>query len=303
MSIDIMAAVWKNGPANSTDRFVLLSLADRADETGYCYPSYTDIAKRCAVSRPTVVKSMNRLREEGWLRTEAQYKKDGSRSSNGIYIDLCRLSAVAVGGKESLPPLVKKQDHPSKETIPGVVKNLYGGGKESLPKSSINHQSETPSNPVAVLADHFRAKTGIEPPHESASSWRDNWQPTLSAILDRADGDIERAKTVIDASLEFAWGRGNNTKGRTYPVASPHSLRTISVNQAATQQTVAAVADDDTIWQRALAAVTRRDFTDERLKAAIRAIGGTGRIASANGHDTEMLKRSLGHAYRNVAAA
>ena len=273
MSIDIMAAVWKNGPANSTDRFVLLSLADRADETGYCYPSYTDIAKRCSVTRPTVVKSMNRLREEGWLRTEAQYKKDGSRSSNGIYIDLCRLSAVAVGGKESLP------------------------------KSSINHQSETPSNPVAVLADHFRAKTGIEPPHESASSWRDNWQPTLSAILDRADGDIERAKAVIDASLEFAWGRGNNTKGRTYPVASPHSLRTISVNQAATQQTVAAVADDDTIWQRALAAVTRRDFTDERLKAAIRAIGGTGRIASANGHDTEMLKRSLGHAYRNVAAA
>ena len=154
-----------------------------------------------------------------------------------------------------------------------------------------------------ALADHFRAKTSIEPPHESASSWRDNWQPTLSAILERAGGDMERAKAVIDASLEFAWGRGNNTKGRTYPVASPHSLRTISVNQAATQQTAAAAADDDTLWQRAVAAVTRRDFTDERLKAAIRAIGGTGRIASANGHDTETLKRSLGHAYRNVAAA
>jgi hypothetical protein len=315
MSIRFIGSVWDSGLYDGPRLLMMLALADHADDGGWSFPSYDTLALKIRRNTKTVYRILADLESEGAIR------RQGGRiciCEPAILEEVKRRAGTGKPKKSPQPvPVPDNNTLTSENGILNSENRVLITENENLKSEndnlknetsfyiepSLNRQTEPSSNPVAVLADHFRAKTSIEPPHESASSWRDNWQPTLSAILDRAGGDIERAKEVIDASLEFAWGRGNNAKGRTYPVASPHSLRTISVNQAATQQTAAAVADDDTLWQRAVAAVTRRDFTDERLKAAIRAIGGTGRIASANGHDTETLKRSLGHAYRNVAAA
>ena len=159
---------------------------------------------------------------------------------------------------------------------------------------------EPPIEPTVALREHFVKRTAIQPNDRTGVYDRD-WQQPLGQLVALAGGDVGAAVALLDRALAVA--RGDNERRKTYTVSCPRSLLGIASNLAATQQTAATVADDDTIWQRALAAVTRRDFTDERLKAAIRAIGGTGRIASANGHDTETLKRSLGHAYRNVAAA
>ena len=125
--------------------------------------------------------------------------------------------------------------------------------------------------------------------------------PILQMIT-LTNSDTALAKSLIDAALDEA-RKPKARDGKPYRIVRPHGLLPFFQTQLENHRAGRAAADDDTLWQRAVAAVTRRDFTDERLKAAIRAIGGTGRIASANGHDTETLKRSLGHAYRNVAAA
>jgi DNA-binding Lrp family transcriptional regulator len=294
MSIDIMSAVWKCGPENSTDRFVLLNLADRANEAGYCFPSYTDIAKRCAVSRPTAINAMNRLREHGWIRTEVQFKKDGSRSSNGIYINMERLGLVPVGSKESLLG--------SKESLPGVVKNLYGGSKESLPKSSIKHQEETsvviapPASPFLELQDHFARKAAVQPNAANGRYERD-WEQPLTSFLEQAGGDLELAKRCIDAALDKAW-HGNN--GTVYTIARPASLQTFYREQVLTLQNVTAASDSETIWRRAIDAIARGTFDDERLRAAIRAVGAE-KIQTATERTSEGLKGRLAHEYHRIA--
>jgi hypothetical protein len=52
----------------ATQKAVLISLADRADEDGYCYPSYEDITRRSCVSRKTLISALKAL-EDGQLIT------------------------------------------------------------------------------------------------------------------------------------------------------------------------------------------------------------------------------------------
>jgi len=309
MSIDIMAAVWQSGPTNSSDRFILLALADRANHSGYCWPSYSDIAKRCAVSRPTVVKAISRLEAGGWVELEVRFKPDGSRNSNGIQIVMSRLGLADGGGKESLPQVVKPVNQGSKAALPGVVKNLYQGGKDSLPKSSLNHHIEPSEDeevarpelsPLIVLQEHFVKRTGFQPNAFTPTYERD-WQQPLERLLELAHGDPAAGCDLIDRALAVA--RGENERRKVYTVSCPRSIAGMATNAAATRQTEVATADVDSLWQRAITAVTKKEFSDERLRAAIRAIGGTDRITRAKGSDAENLKRSLANAYRTATPA
>lgn len=167
-------------------------------------------------------------------------------------------------------------------------------------KSTNEEEEEAPSpapaiEPAFVLREHFVKRTAIQPNDRTGVYDRD-WQQPLGQLLALAGGDVAAAVALLDRALAVA--RGDNERRKTYTVSCPRSLLGIASNLAATQQTAAAVADDDTIWQRALHAVGRSDYSDDRLKAAIRAIGGSGRIAGANGHDTERLKRELVLAYQ-----
>ncbi len=54
MSIKVMSLVWDHGPLKQRDRFVLLALADYANDLGECYPSIQGIAKKtCLLARLT----------------------------------------------------------------------------------------------------------------------------------------------------------------------------------------------------------------------------------------------------------
>lgn len=55
MSIRIMTAVWDTPTQlNPTARLVLLSLADQANDDGWCWPSLASTGRRCGVSEDTV---------------------------------------------------------------------------------------------------------------------------------------------------------------------------------------------------------------------------------------------------------
>jgi hypothetical protein len=299
MSNDLRDAVWQNGPTDPTMRFVLMSLCDRADKNGYCWPSHDDTSRRTGFTKKTVRTATKKLEADGWIRTEVRYASGRERSSNGIYINADMLLGVVTATTPSAAEVGNELPQVGYVLPPGVVTVT----PESFIESVNEKEEEAPApaiEPAAALREHFVKRTAIQPNDRTGVYDRD-WQQPLGQLLALAGGDVASAVALLDRALAVA--RGDNERRKTYTVSCPRSLLGIASNLAATQQTAAAVADDDTIWQRALAAVTRRDFTDERLKAAIRAIGGTGRIASANGHDTETLKRSLGHAYRNVAAA
>ena len=70
MSIKVMSQVWENGPAKTTDRFVLLALADYANDEGQCWPSIAGIARKTCLTERGVQKCIRRLESEGWLEIE-----------------------------------------------------------------------------------------------------------------------------------------------------------------------------------------------------------------------------------------
>lgn len=77
MSIKIMSLVWENGPEVQAERFVLLALADFANDDGECWPSVTTVAKKTCMSIRGVQQIMRRLEAQGWLRTEQNAGRNG----------------------------------------------------------------------------------------------------------------------------------------------------------------------------------------------------------------------------------
>ena len=67
MSISAMVSVWDRGPLDRTQRFVLLCLADYANEDYLAWPSVPRIAKRCVMSPRGVRYIVKEMCQAGWL--------------------------------------------------------------------------------------------------------------------------------------------------------------------------------------------------------------------------------------------
>lgn len=167
--------------------------------------------------------------------------------------------------------------------------------------AAIVDERQKSSDPVVILEEYLAGKIPGKP-NRGDTDYDRYWRMPILQMVTLTNSDTALAKSLIDAALDEA-RKPKAKDGKPYRILRPSGLLPFFQTQLDNHRATVTTSDDDTIWQRAVAAVTRSDYTDGRLKAAIYAIGGTGRIRSANGHDTESLKRSLGHAYRNVAAA
>ena len=77
-----MSQVFEDGPAVTTERFVLLALADHADEKGRCYPSIAGLCAKTCMSDRGVQRILRRLEVDGWLTV----KTGGGRSKANYYV-------------------------------------------------------------------------------------------------------------------------------------------------------------------------------------------------------------------------
>ena len=82
-----MTWAWRQ-PLPSTMRFVLLALADAADENGACWPSVSTIAERCAVSTRTVQRALRDLIKADLVQSDPRHRGDGSTTSNRYVLRL-----------------------------------------------------------------------------------------------------------------------------------------------------------------------------------------------------------------------
>lgn len=60
---------------------VYLYLANRANTQGQCWPSERRIAKDLSMSKSTVRRAIEDLKQNGYLKTEQRYRKTGAKSS------------------------------------------------------------------------------------------------------------------------------------------------------------------------------------------------------------------------------
>jgi hypothetical protein len=67
MSVKVMSQVWESEGLSPTERLILLSLADHADDAGTCYPSIKRLSHRTGLSERAVQGALKRLSDAGWL--------------------------------------------------------------------------------------------------------------------------------------------------------------------------------------------------------------------------------------------
>lgn len=77
-----MQWVWDLDGLKAGPKFVLLALADYADEDNSCFPGQAKIAARVACSVDTVARSLKILEEAGLITRTARRKDDGYRTSD-----------------------------------------------------------------------------------------------------------------------------------------------------------------------------------------------------------------------------
>ena len=88
MSFDAMSWASKKECQNSTNKLVLLMLANYSDENESSYPSYKHLAKICESSERTVMRSIDSLISLGLLKKQVRFNSDGKQTSNRFI--LCR---------------------------------------------------------------------------------------------------------------------------------------------------------------------------------------------------------------------
>jgi hypothetical protein len=77
MSIKVMSRIWESGPESLTDRFVLLAIADYANDEGEAWPSVAGIMRKTTLSERGVQTTIRRLEANGWLAIQTGNGRKG----------------------------------------------------------------------------------------------------------------------------------------------------------------------------------------------------------------------------------
>lgn len=125
----------------TTQKFILVALADYADEAGQCFPSHNKTAERVGASRSTVRRSIKQLAEQGYLTYVREQRKDGTYTSNRYSLNLAR------GWDQGEPGGGVTVNHG------GVTGEPWWGHSEPTLGSPVNQQ-EPPVNPQRTITAH-----------------------------------------------------------------------------------------------------------------------------------------------------
>ena len=89
MSIEYLNHALKVEGLTPTKKFILVVLANYADERGSCYPSYKHLAKIVGLkSFKGVQKAIKEFEELGLLRIEHRKLNNGGNTSNRYYLSI-----------------------------------------------------------------------------------------------------------------------------------------------------------------------------------------------------------------------
>ena len=157
MSIKIMTLVFKDETLDSNKKLVMLSLADNANDQGFCYPSINNIVKKTSLSKPTIIKHLKELEQNNFIlskkRNTKQNKKGGGRLST-IYVVYPKIH-ISVLDEDILSRFDIKKGQ-SKEAL------LGSQSKEALPKNDSQSKEATPKPSLTLFNHHLFNKLNKE---------------------------------------------------------------------------------------------------------------------------------------------
>ena len=166
MAFDLVARVWGSRGLTSTEKLVLLRIADRVNvESGFAYPSVQSLADDCSLTKSGTVKVINRLRAKRCLSVEPG---TGRRSSH------YRVVVEHLGSGEHGSPLRRSAETCSGEYGSPLADAANGRRPASADVVAVNripvavngvHRSGEPGSPEALgIRRNQEKRTGADAP-------------------------------------------------------------------------------------------------------------------------------------------
>jgi hypothetical protein len=209
MSVKVMDRVFKYGPSDRADFSVLLSLANHGNDAGgECWPSAKTIATEMRMGERSVLRSLARLREEGWISV-TRWSRNGKGSSYQLNLDKLTSHAKLAGDKGATSPATVAGDKGSHTKLAGDVANTVtvtaksSEGTCQIEQSHLPNTTESPAkNANALYEPSF--EPSLEPSCAQAPRGlvaQSSKKPELRAGV---DGPSRESGTVLMAKLH-AW--------------------------------------------------------------------------------------------------
>jgi hypothetical protein len=188
MSIRLMTIVWEIQTLTSTQKLILLALADNASDEGICWPSLSTIARKSSLARSTVADQLNDLEKLDLIARDR-----GSIHRSTVY-------TVKLMGS---PPagLVRHTDRGSPLAGLGVVRQPDGGSPPHGLKPSSNHQIEPSLNTqnVREVVDIVALKLAYPRGTYAGVAWMDA-ERACNQLLEEG----ETPETILESVNQYA---------------------------------------------------------------------------------------------------
>lgn len=187
----------------STPKFVLLALADSANDQGECYPSIKTVMDKCSLAERTVQESIVALEHAGYVRREF---RNGRSTTYWITLDprTSRTPAPAAPPQQahhtpapSAPP-PPHQPHP--RGAPGAPITISESSIEPKRGSKGSRIPQDWALTEALCA--YAAKKGVNAEAE-AEAFVDHWRASVKPDAFKADWDAA-FRTWVRNSIKFA---------------------------------------------------------------------------------------------------
>lgn len=179
-------------PLRATDKFVLIALADMADEEHSCFPGQKTLAGMVGASLSTVERALKKLENDGLLTRQERRNASGYKTSDRYYLSV----GVAL---ESHPSNRRVGDsHPSSEGISPVI-------HDDLTRQRDGYIEEEPKeNPQGTPSGSRKRSTRIPEPFmvtAEMKAWAAQEVPGVDLVAHtREFVDYWRGKSGKDAT-------------------------------------------------------------------------------------------------------
>ncbi|WP_404358103.1 helix-turn-helix domain-containing protein [Methylotuvimicrobium sp. KM1] len=175
-------------PLTGAAKAVIIALADRANDVGFCYPSFANIAQRAGCSRMTAIRSVEKLEALGFLE-----KIKGKGRSNGYFLKLELSTENDQTSNTTIPESGYQQVTPCDQ----VVTPCDLGSNTMIPKSSRttkNQKNAREERLEKTSADKTEQADG----HLSFKPWQ---PPQTQRQIDRETGrgELQSIKQFLGA--------------------------------------------------------------------------------------------------------
>ena len=157
-----MSWVWENGPQSQAERFVLIALADFANDAGECWPSMASVARKTCMTERGAQKIIRRLEADGWIRTTT----GGGRSACNSYT-LSLENPERHTGNETTKP---------RTTFPEYRSETPNVSAETPNTGALNPEHGSPEPSRTVIEPSVRKNPPIIPPTDFSDEFEAIWK-------------------------------------------------------------------------------------------------------------------------------